>query len=94
MKSGNSMNNRQSIINLLKAIYHVSQQKKANKYLVAILCFCIGCYALFALMVLFTALDIFAWLMYGAMTIGIIVGIITFIDHIHDAIKQIKKTEM
>jgi hypothetical protein len=93
MKLGVFMNKGQNVLYMLKLVYHVSQQRKANKYLVAILCFCIGCYALFAFMVLFTALDIFAWFMYGAMIIGIIVGIITFIYHMHDVIKQIKETE-
>src|SRR5579875_267906 len=48
--------------NFVHLLFH---KKGVNKYLLRVLYFCVGCFALFAFAYLFTASDLFAWLKYG-----------------------------
>jgi len=85
------MSRKQDALCMLKLIGHILYQRRVNKFFMGILCFCIGCYALFAFVFLLTALDTFAWLMYGSMGMGIIVGAVGIMWRIRDVVKQIKR---
>ncbi len=74
--------------NFVHLLFH---KKGVNKYLLRVLYFCVGCFALFAFAYLFTASDLFAWLMYGAISMGIVVSAIGIIWHIRDVAKEMKE---
>jgi hypothetical protein len=80
------MNRKQHMLHTIKRMY----QKGINKYLLGIVWFCSGCFGLFGFAFLITASSIFAWLMYGAMSMEMVVGVIGLIWSIRDAVKQIK----
>lgn len=81
----------QSVLYVLKVfLYRSLHPEPWARHIIGIVCFCIGCSVLFAFMILLSARNIFVWLTYGALGIGIIIGAIGIICRIIDIIKGMR----
>lgn len=88
------MHKKHNILHVLKIMYDIGHRRKRSNYaILGSLCFCAGCLVFFTFAFLLTALDTYAWLIYGAMGMGIVVQVLGIIWLIRDAVKQIKSEE-
>ncbi len=86
------MRKKYGVLHILKVMYDVGHQKKRSRYVIlGSLWFCAGCLIFFAFAFLITAQDVFAWLVYTAMGMTIVVGVVGIIWLVRGALKQIKE---
>ncbi len=88
------MSKRQYIVYILKQLLHRSfNPQPEDMFILVILYFCVGCIVVFAFAFILSSLDFFAWLMYGAMSVGVIIEVLTIIWRVQYIIKQNKGKE-
>lgn len=87
----NRMNDKCSILHVIKVMHDMGfQRRRSNYFIWWFLALEAGFMLFFAFAFLFTALDTFAWLLYGTTGMGIVGGVFGIIWRMQEAIKQIK----
>jgi len=86
------MSKRQYIFYILNQLYYRSfHRQPEDKYMLGILYICAGGIAVFAFAFILSTLDIFIWLMYGAMSVGVILEVIVIAVRIKSITEQMKE---